>query len=116
MVHSSVVSGTELLQKLMPDRRSAFRSLEPRARKMSLLSAQKAVFRGFRACGLCLTIDDALRPMRGAHCSILTIELLIASHHRYEGELQQKSLWHAAAEQKKQAPLKHFIQKAAREQ
>ena len=61
-------AGTELLQKLMPDRRSAFRSLEPRARKMSLLSAQKAVFRGFRACGLCLTIDDALRPMRGAPC------------------------------------------------
>ena len=50
-------AGTELLQKLMPDRRSAFRSLEPRARKMSLLSAQKAVFRDFRACGLCLTIE-----------------------------------------------------------
>ena len=66
-------AGTELLQKLMPDRRSAFRSLlEPKAREMSLLSAQEAVFRGFRACGLRLTIDDALRPVRGAPCCILT--------------------------------------------
>ena len=90
-------AGTELLQKLMPDRRSAFRCLlEPKARERSLLSAQEAVFRGFRACGLWLTWTMLSRAC-DAHCSTLDASRFFSRLLTLlRSELQQKSLQRTA--------------------